>query len=77
MSDGSGFKKKIHGGDGHDESKPGGGYPKGCAAFLEFHEASRIPMVNASAFPDATGHLYSHTLHSCAQISRPRVTIRC
>ncbi|KAF9647296.1 galactose mutarotase-like protein [Thelephora ganbajun] len=38
LSDGSGFKKKIHGGDGRDEKKPGGGYDKGCATFLEFHE---------------------------------------
>jgi len=40
-SDGSGFKKKIHGGDGRDEKNPGGGYDKGCAAFLEFHEVSQ------------------------------------
>ena len=42
MSDGSGFKKKIHGGDGRDEKTPGGGYDKGCAAFLEFHEVSQV-----------------------------------
>ena len=41
MSDGSGFKKKIHGGDGRDENVAGGGYDKGCAAFLEFHEVSQ------------------------------------
>jgi len=44
MADGSGFKKKIHGGDGHDEKKPDGGYDKGCAAFLEFHEVSQTWM---------------------------------
>jgi len=43
-SDGSGFKKKIHGGDGGDEKKPGGGYDKGSAAFLEFHEVSQVLM---------------------------------
>jgi hypothetical protein len=45
LSDGSGFKKKIHGGDGRDEEKPDGGYDKGCAAFLEFHEVSQVHMV--------------------------------
>ena len=44
LSDGSGFKKKIHGGDGHNEKKPDGGYDKGCAAFLEFHEVSQVRM---------------------------------
>ena len=39
LSDGSGFKKKIHGGD---EKQPSGGYEKGCAAFLEFHEVSKL-----------------------------------
>lgn len=33
-----GSKKKIHGGDGSKELKEGGGYQKGAAAFLEFHE---------------------------------------
>jgi hypothetical protein len=41
MSDGSGFKKKIHGGDGRDEKTADGGYDRGCAAFLEFHEVSQ------------------------------------
>lgn len=47
MSDGSGFKKKIHGGDGGDEKMPGGGYDKGCAAFLEFHEVSQVRVTEA------------------------------
>jgi len=42
LSDGSGFKKKIHGGDGGDEKQPSGGYDQGCAAFLEFHEVSKV-----------------------------------
>ena len=55
LSDGSGFKKKIHGGDGRDEEKPGGGYDKGCAAFLEFHEVSQV---------HATGKSTSLTSHT-------------
>ena len=47
MSDGSGFKKKIHGGDGRDEKTPGDGYGKACAAFLEFHEVSQVRMTEA------------------------------
>ena len=55
-SDGSGLKKKIHGGDGRDEKKASGGYDKGCAAFLEFHEVSQVYTTrkNASLKPWAT-----------------------
>jgi len=75
LSDGSGFKKRIHGGGGDDEAKPGGGYGRGCAAFLEFHEVSQVCMTrtNTSLKP----HQSSHTPHSCTPISRPRVTTRC
>lgn len=48
LSDGSGFKKRIHGGDGDDEAKPGGGYDRGCAAFLEFHEVSPVCMARTN-----------------------------
>jgi len=48
LSDGSGFKKRIHGGDGDDETKPGGGYDRGCAAFLEFHEVSPFCMARTN-----------------------------
>ena len=49
LSDGSGFKKKIHGGDGRDEERPDGGYNRGCAAFLEFHEVSRVRATGTNA----------------------------
>jgi hypothetical protein len=45
LSDGSGSKKKIHGGDGLDEKKAGEGYDKGCAAFLQFHEVSQVSII--------------------------------
>jgi len=38
FSTGFGVRKKIHGGDGSSVKKPGRGYDKGTAAFLEFHE---------------------------------------
>jgi len=38
LSKGFGSKKRIHGGDGSESLKEGGGYEKGAAAFLEFHE---------------------------------------
>jgi len=38
FANGFGTRKKIHGGDGSNVKREGGGYGKGTAAFLEFHE---------------------------------------
>lgn len=77
LTDGSGFKKKIHGGDGHDEKKPGGGYDKACAAFLEFHEVSDAPMVRRDALFNVSDHPFSRTPHSYTLTFPRQVTILC
>lgn len=67
LPDGSGSRKKIHGGDGCDENIPGGGYDKGCAAFLEFHEpypSFLYPALSPSGYDTllVSGEIYNNYL---------------
>lgn len=65
FSDGFGVRKKIHGGDGSHVKKQGGGYEKGTAAFLEFHEpypAFLHPGISPSGYDTllTSGEIYNN-----------------